>query len=293
MKFPGAKFVLNKVFTIKQVKVAKKSEERSWYMSIVRFCLSWSGLWINSEVQELNTIWISVILVFLILGFLGSLHQLLLVPQDISGGTEVLMNVSLIGHSVFTYLVLIWKRPTIMRMLALVESNFNNFTDTLGMKNVDKRSAERFNVVIVVTVSIIIFSVHLSFVGVSNVFWIDVPLKNKTLLFPISVPLEMTEAAYYLVFVLELLVTFFEAVVHITSITVCTGFINLLCAELMILGRTFRLLPSIARHRACSCETPCQPDPWTPKAHLDLHANSLLNSFLDHHTLLIGYLTNS
>lgn len=253
-------------------------------MKIVRFWLYVSGLWRGPENRNLNIIWSSVMLLVLTFGFLGTLHQLLFVPQDFAGGTEVLMNVSLIGHSIFTYLVLIRKRTTIMRMMALVENNFNNFTFTLGMKNTFKRNAEEFNVILVATVCVIIFSVHLSFIVVSKAFWIDVPLMNKTLLFPITVPLEMTTTVYYSVFILELLVTFFEAVVHITSITLCTGFINLLCAELRSLGWAFRHLSPIARYQICTFG----PEAYIPPAHLKLHAINLLKNLVDHHRLLIG-----
>lgn len=257
-------------------------------MKIVRFWLCVSGLWRGPENRKLNIIWSSVILVLLTFGLLGTLHQLLFVPQDIAGGTEVLMNVTLIGHSIFTYLVLIRKKATIMRMMTLVESNFNNFTDTLGMKNTFKRNAEKFNAILVVTVCLIIFSVHLSFIYVSEALRIDVPLMNKTLLIPITVPLEMTTTVFYSVFVLELMLTFFEAAVHITSITLCTGFINLLCAELRSLGWAFRHLTPIARYQTCSCKTPEEPEACIPRAHLELHANNLLDTLVDHHRLLIG-----
>lgn len=288
MGFPGARSILNRIFKRKPVRFDDGSRECTGYMKIVRFWLCVSGLWRGPENRKLNIIWSSVILVLLTFGLLGTLHQLLFVPQDIAGGTEVLMNVTLIGHSIFTYIVLIRKKVTIMRIMTLVESNFNNFTDTLGMKNTFKRNAEKFNVILVVTVCVIIFSVHLSFIGVSKALWIDVPLMNKTLLIPITVPLEMTTTVYYSVFVLELMVTFFVAAVHITSITLCTGFINLLCAELRSLGWAFRHLTPIARYQTCSCKTPEEPEACIPQAHLELHANNLLDTLVDHHRLLIG-----
>lgn len=287
MGFPGARSILNRIFKRKPVRFDDGSRECSGYMKIVRFWLCVSGLWKGPENRKLNIIWSSVILVLLTFGLLGTLHQLLFVPQDIAGGTEVLMNVTLIGHSIFTYLVLIRKKATIMRMMTLVESNFNNFTDTLGIKNTFKRNAEKFNAILVVTVCLIIFSVHLSFIYVSEALRIDVPLMNKTLLIPITVPLEMTTTVYYSVFVLELMLTFFEAAVHITSITLCTGFINLLCAELRSLGWAFRHLTPIARYQTCSCKTPEEPEACIPRAHLELHANNLLDTLVDHHRLLI------
>lgn len=288
MGFPSSGSILNRIFRREPVRFDKRSRECSVYMKVVRFCLCISGLWRGPENRKLNIIWSSVMLVLLTFGLLGTVHQLLLVPQDIDGGTEVLMNVTLIGHSIFTYLVLIRKRATIMRLMTLVESNFNNFSDTIGMKNTFKRNAEKFNVILVVTVCVIIFSVHLSFIGVSKALWIDVPLMNKTLLFPITVPLEMTTTVYYSVFVLELMVTFFEATVHITSITLYTGFINLLCAELRSLGWAFRHLTPIARYQTCSCKSPEEPEACIPRAHLELHANNLLSALVDHHRLLIG-----
>lgn len=256
-------------------------------MMIVTFCLRVSGLWKSSGERTLNLPVILTVLLPMFVGMVGTVHQLLFVPQDLYARTEVLMNVTLIGHSISTFIVLIWKQKTIMRMLSLVECKFNGFCKVQKLTSEYWDNAEKKNAILVVSISVIIFSVHLSFIGVSKVFWVYSPAEEKSLLFPITVPLQMSNPVYYSVYCLELVVTLCEAVVHITSITLCTGFINLLCAEFAVLGLAYRSTMSLARQHALLCPGLELPPDCLPEEHLNYHADVLFRDYITHHTLLI------
>ncbi|XP_046666380.1 odorant receptor 10a-like [Homalodisca vitripennis] len=265
------------------------SDRDSVYMRIAKFCLTISGLWKGPEDRTLNKPVVAGIVGFLCLGLLGTLHQLLFIPQDIYKGTEALMHITLLGYSLSTYIILIWKQKTILKMLTLVETNFNDFGKTYIKHNKHQIVAEKNNAVLVITISVIIFSVHSSFIGVSKVYRVHLPPENKSLLFPMTVPLELTNIAYYAVYVLQLMITVCEGYIHITGITLCAGFINILCAQFAALGRAFRLLAPLARHRALHCSAREVVLGWRSDDHVDHHAQDLLKSFVDHHNTLLQF----
>lgn len=256
-------------------------------MSIARFWLKVSGLWKSPSDRSRNVPVNCVILSMMLLGFSGTFYELFFVSENINSGMEVLMTVFLIGHSISTYVVLMWKQPTILKMLAIVESRFDDFSHIHLEHSEFQQEAENRNAVWSVMISVIIFSVHTSSVVVSKGVLVYLPLKDRSLLLPITMPFALTNFTYYLVFILELVCMVCEAITHISSITLCTGFINILCSEFTVLGKSFRGMSEIVRRDASSCRGTEVAPKHTPEAHLDHHAHTLLKTFVDHHLLLL------
>lgn len=259
----------------------------SRYLKIVRFWLTVSGLWKNSSDRSRNIPVNCVILSTMLVGFFGTAYELFFVSENINAGMEILMTVCLIGHSISTYTVLMWRQPTILKMLAIVESRFDEFSQIQLEHSKLQYRAEKTSAVWSVMISVIIFSVHTSSVVYSKGLLVYLPLANRTLLLPITVPFQLSESTYYLIFTLELLCMVCEAITHISSITLCTGFINILCSEFSVLGKSFSRMSEIVRRDASLCQGTKEVPKHHPEAHLDHHAALLLNIFVDHHLLLL------
>lgn len=255
----------------------KDVDRSSRYMKILTFWLTVSGLWKHKSNRTRNKPVNVIIFSMMFMGFTGTFYELFN-SKNINSSMEVLMTVFLIGHSISTYLVLIWKQPYILKLLSIVECRFDSFSLVHLEHSRIQDSAETSNAIWSVMISVIIFSVHTSSVVVSKGLLFHLPLEERALLLPITIPFRLTEWTFYLIYILELVCMVCEAITHITSITLCTGFINILCAEFSVLGQSFRLLPDILRRKVGLAHRPEVED---------LHANDILNSFVDHHIMLL------
>ncbi|XP_054260367.1 putative odorant receptor 19b [Macrosteles quadrilineatus] len=208
---------------------------------------------------------------------------------DLNKATELMLHILFIAHTIITHFTLAWKQQTILKMLALVENRFDHFSENIFHQNKIAEDEEKNNSRYLTAITVIISSVHLSFIITSKVYMINLPPEQKSLLYPVTVPFEMSNTVYYIVYLLQLITTFFEGTTHITSIAICTGFMNILCAEYTVLGKSFRHMGKLGRQRALQCPGTEVALGWTPARHHDYHTQALLRSFVDHHILMINF----
>lgn len=276
------------LFSMKKESLKVASLEKdSRYIKIVKFGLKMNGCWKGPADKSLNIPLLVLIQFFLFSALIGTSHQLLFAPHDLKKVTELMMHTFLIIHTIITHFTLAMKQKTILKILSLVENRFENFSETYFKENKLQEREEKNNSRYIILIAVIISSVHLSFIITSKVYMVSLPPEQKSLLYPVTVPFEMSDTVYYIVYSLQLITTFFEGMTHITSIAICTGFMNILCAEYTVLGKAFRHMGQLGRQRALQCSGTEVVPGWSPARHLDHHTQALLRSFVKHHILMI------
>lgn len=221
------------------------SNSPSFYFKVIHCCFKITGLWINSSNRKLNIKIVISYLIMLSISFLAVTHKFYLTANDLSVGTEVLLHVSLLFHTLVTYLILLWNQKIIMRMYSMVESNFNHFYKLFNKTNKYQLIEEKGSAIVTITVASVISTAHISYMYVTRFYVINLDYTEKELIYPISLPFDLDNSTYYIVIVIEFATTLLDFAVHITSICICTGFINILCAELYLLAETFAEITSV------------------------------------------------
>lgn len=218
----------------------KPRDNPTLYFIVTHFVFKMTGLWINSSNRKHNFKVITFYLVFLNIGLFGASFKFYQTAHDLLYGTEVLLQAALMFHTTITYLVLIYNQKRIMKMFRLIENNFDHFNKMFNKTNKYLSVEQKRSAVVTIIVACLISSVHISYMYVTQFYFIYLDYTEKQLLYPISLPIELNNNTYYIIYVFELITFIMDLMTHITSITLCIGFINQLCAELYLLGETLK-----------------------------------------------------
>ncbi|XP_075237047.1 uncharacterized protein LOC142333610 [Lycorma delicatula] len=206
------------------------------YIKIVKMTMRINGLWISENNRNLNLIQVIPYCAIMTIGILAITASIYDTRKDFTTSTETLLYEILLIHSFNAYLILIYNLKTINRMMTAIETRFNNFEKrALNKETRIKKSSEDGSINLTKFVTTVVCSVHVSHTLASK-FYIP-SSETKTLFFSIILPYDLHEY-YYVAFGLESAIYVIEAIVNLSSITVSVGFLNILCGEFDILGKS-------------------------------------------------------
>lgn len=262
-----------------------KQEDTSLYLKIVKFWLTASGLWISSKKRRRNVLLNLTFIVCLSVGIAGSLRVLFTTTGGFAEINETLIQIGLMSHSLLTYSVLVYNQRKISTMYSIVENRFNNFENILVVKKNFREKEEKSSAYMSLFLTATIASVDISYIYATKFFYFNLDHTEKQLLFPMDLVMERNNYTYYFIYLFEVILFLIQPTVHISSITFCVGFMNMLSSQFSILGSAYKNLQTQIMYDIKVCNgTSCKRN---IEDHEDIHANKFIKLYIEHHHQLI------
>lgn len=259
-------------------------EDYNFHIKLMHFYLKLTGFWTSSTNRKINHKRVLFCSTILFASFVGQFLKFSTTLNDLMTSTEGLLYASLTGHALYFYLIVLTKQPKINKMLFLVEANFNNFDGDLNRKTQFRLKGQKNTALAIMLVTVNVIICIGSYLYISRFYLLNLNHTEKQLLYPISLPIQLTNSTYYLIILFQFVTFSVESAIQLTSIAMFSLCINMMCAELDILGTAFENMNEIVKIKVKECDA-CPT--YSIMEHIDYHARDLLRQYSKHYILLI------
>lgn len=256
------------------------------HIRIIHFLLQLIGIWVSSTNRKINRTRVLIFILALVPALIGQIVKLATTRNDLRVATEALLHASIIGHGVFVYLLILHEQLTINQMVCTVEANFNNFEVIINQKTSYREKSEKNSTLFIIIFLVLGCLCIVGYLFLSKFYLFHLNYTEKGLLFPMSLPFQLNDKTYYVVFSYQFFTFISESLIQLTGISLFSVLINMLCAELQIFGKAFQNMVAIVNMKVKECnDSICSAN--TLREHTDYHVRCLLKLYIHHHASLI------